>query len=136
MIFAAVLSKTGGSRKLFQLGEASVLKLIVGPSVLRECETVVERKAPGSLPGLARLLDLGGVSISPPASEKDLSAARAIVYHAPDAQVLAEAIAAQVDWLITHDKAHFLVVENADLGLRIGTPGDLIQALEDDFTRF
>jgi hypothetical protein len=38
VIFAAVLSESGGAQVLFSLGEAKVLKLIVGSNVLRECE--------------------------------------------------------------------------------------------------
>ena len=63
VIFAAVLSETGGARKLFRLGEVGVLQLIVGSNVLRECEQVVRRKAPASLPTLAYLLELGKVEI-------------------------------------------------------------------------
>ena len=41
VIFAAVLSPTGGARKLFLLGEAGLLQLVVGPTVLNECQDVV-----------------------------------------------------------------------------------------------
>ena len=41
VIFAAVLSETGGARTLFRLGEVGLLQLIVGSNVLRECEEVV-----------------------------------------------------------------------------------------------
>ena len=53
MIFAAVLSPTGGARKLFLLGEAGLMQLVVGPTVLNECQEVVQRTAPASLPTLA-----------------------------------------------------------------------------------
>ena len=43
VVFAAVLSPTGGSRQLFLLGEVGSLTLIVGPTVLQECEQVVRR---------------------------------------------------------------------------------------------
>jgi len=43
VVFAAVLSPSGGARKLFQLGEARMLGLFVGHAVLRECEEVVRR---------------------------------------------------------------------------------------------
>ena len=64
VIFSAVLSETGGARKLFRLGEAGMLQLIIGRNVLRECEQVVRRKAPESLPTLAYLLELGGIEIA------------------------------------------------------------------------
>ena len=61
VVFAAVLSPTGGARKLFQLGEAGLLRLFIGPNVLRECEEVVRRKSLVSLPTLAQLLAIGRV---------------------------------------------------------------------------
>ena len=136
VIFAAVLSETGGARKLFRLGEAGVLQLIVGSNVLRECEQVVRRKAPASLPTLAYLLELGMVEIATRSTDDFVEQANAIVAYEPDAYVLAEAIGAEPDWFITHDKAHFLNVNpDSSSAIRIGTPGDLIEALEDEFTQ-
>ena len=136
VIFAAVLSETGGARKLFRLGEAGVLQLIVGSNVLRECEQVVRRKAPASLPTLAYLLELGMVEITTRSTDDFVEQANAIVAYEPDACVLAEAIGAEPDWFITHDKAHFLNANpDSSLTIRIGTPGDLIEALEDEFTQ-
>ena len=137
VIFAAVLSETGGARKLFRLGEAGVLQLIVGPNVLRECEDVVRRKVPASLPILAYLLELGMVEIVTQSPDAFIEQATAIVAYKPDAYVLAEAIGAEPDWLITHDKIRFLSANlGTNLAFRIGTPGDLIQWLEDEFTQF
>lgn len=135
VIFAAVLSESGGARILFRLGEAGVLQLIVGSNVLRECEEVVKRKAPASLPKLATLLELGMVEIAAQPIDELIEQAKAMVAYQPDAYILAEAMAAKPDWFITHDKAHFLKAElGTKLTFRIGTPGDLIQALEDQFT--
>jgi len=53
VVFAAVLSPTGGARKLFLLAEARILRLAVGPTFLKECDEVIRRKAPVSLPTLA-----------------------------------------------------------------------------------
>jgi predicted nucleic acid-binding protein len=136
VIFAAVLSETGGARLLFRLGETGMLQLVIGPNVLRDCESVVRRKTPGSLPTLALLLELGHVEIAGPTANEAFSRAQEIVSYEPDAHVLGEAISASPDWFVTHDQAHFL---NLDTGLklpfRIGTPGDLIRSLRDGFTR-
>ena len=134
VVFAAVLSPTGGARKLFQLGETGLLKLFIGPNVLRECDEVVRRKAPASLSTLAQLLEKGGVETTPTPTQKMIEFARSMVAYEPDAYVLAEAISAEPDWFVTHDKEHFLK-ERKDPGLvfHIGTPGDLIQSIKDDF---
>jgi predicted nucleic acid-binding protein len=136
VIFAAVLSETGGARKIFRLGEAGVLQLIVGSNVLRECEQVVRRKAPASLPTLAHLLELGMVEVTTGSPDEFLEQAKAIVAYEPDAYVLAEAKGAEPDWFISHDKAHFLSANpGSSLTIRIGTPGDLIEALEEEATQ-
>ncbi len=134
MIFAAVLSPTGGARKLFHLAEAGVLRLVVGPTVLRETDEVLRRKAMASRPVLAQLLDAGRVKISPAPTEIQVESARQYVQYAPDARVLAEAICAEPDWFITHDKEHFLNQKpESKLAFAIGTPGDLIQSIKDGF---
>lgn len=136
MIFSAILSETGGARKLFRLGEAGMLQLIIGRNVLRECEQVVRRKVPKSLPTLAYLLELGGVEITTGSANDWVTQAKSIVSYQPDAHVLAEAMSAEPDWFITHDKTHFLNADlDSKLSFQVGTPGDLIQALEDEFTQ-
>jgi predicted nucleic acid-binding protein len=134
VIFAAVLSPTGGARKLFHLAEAGIFRLIVGPTVLREADEVVRRKAPASLPVLAQLLDAGRVETSPTPTKAQVEKARQYVQYMPDARVLAEAIRAEPDWFVTHDKEHFLSEKQAiQLEFQIGTPGDLIQSIKDGF---
>jgi predicted nucleic acid-binding protein len=134
VVFAAVLSSTGGARKLFLLGEAELLELTVGPNVLREADEVVRRKAPGSLPLLAQLLEIGKVQTGPTPTPKQVESARKMVDYAPDARVLAEAIRAKADWFVTHDKEHFLKAKIAiQPPFEIGTPGDLLQKFKDEF---
>ena len=135
VIIAAVLSPDGGSRKLFKLAETDVLRLVIGPNVLRECDEVVSQKMPSSSPALAQLLAYSSVETSPAPTNRQIEAAKAYVAYAPDAYVLADSIQAKADWFITHDKEHFLKQRSKiTLPFEIGTPGDLIQRLKDDFT--
>jgi predicted nucleic acid-binding protein len=134
VVFSAVLSPGGGARKLFQLGEAGVVRLFVGKTVLKECDEIVRRKSPSSLPTLARLLSVGLVETSPAAAPEMIEIARSVVCYEPDAYVLAEAIAAEVDWFVTHDKIHFLKDPDvSSFNFRVGTPGDLIQSFKDQW---
>lgn len=135
VLFSAVLSSTGGARKLFLLGEAGLLILVVGKHVLREADEVVRRKAPASLPLLAQLLELGGVETVPAPTHKQMESARSVITYRPDAYVLAEAIRSEADWFVTHDKEHFIKARTSiKLPFEIGTPGDLLQKLKDDFS--
>ena len=113
-----------------------MINLIVGSTELRECEEVVRRKVPKSLPTLVHLVELSRVEVSSQSNKDFIEEAKEIVTYKPDAHVLAEAISANPDWFIPHDKAHFLSADlDSSLEFRIGTPGDIIQALEDDFTK-
>ena len=134
VLFAAVLSPTGGARKLIHLGEAGALRLVIGPTVLNEADEVVRRKAMASRPVLAQLLEAGRVEISSAPTEIQIARARQHVQYAPDARVLAEAIRARPDWFVTHDKEHFLKQKpGLRLPFTVGTPGDLIQSIKDFF---
>lgn len=134
VVFAAVLSPTGGARKLFQLGETGLLKLLIGRHVLWECDQMIRRKAPGSLSLLARLLDAGLVETSPAPTMDQIEIARSLVEYRPDAYVLAEAMASKPDWFVTHDREHFLKEhKKLNLDFQIGTPGDLLQAIVDEY---
>ena len=134
VLFAAVLSPTGGARRLFLLAEAGVLKLVVGPTVLKECDEVIRRKAPGSASRLAQLLAEAQTETSTLPSKRQIKTAQSYVRYAPDAHVLAEAIHAKPNWFVTHDKEHFLKSRSKiKLAFEIGTPGDLIQRFKEDF---
>ncbi len=113
---------------LFRLGEMGLIKLVIGPSVVREADEVVRRKLPASLPGLARLLALGLVEVCEPASPEHIRQAAGYVLYPPDARVLAEALQTAPDWFATHDQGHFLREKSLQkLPFRIGTPGDILQ---------
>lgn len=136
VIIAAVFSDTGGARKLLRLGEVGVIQLVIGPNILRESENVVRRKVPDSLPRLAHLLEIARCDTTSKHPEEVIEKARNIVEYRPDAYVLAEAMEAEPDWFITHDKEHLLGIgQDTRLSFRVGTPGDLIQALEDELSQ-
>lgn len=134
MLFSAVLSSTGGARKLFLLGEAGLLDLMIGPNVLREADETVRRKVPVSLPLLAHLLEKGRMQTTSAPTSKQIESARSMVAYLPDAHVLAEAICSDADWFVTHDKEHFLKAKSSiNLPFEIGAPGDLLQKFKDEF---
>lgn len=132
VIIAAVMSPTGGARLLFHLGQAGTVMLLVGNGVLREAEEVMRRKAPELLGLLAQLLDEAGIEISKPPTPAQQKKARSLLSYSPDADVLAQAISANPDWFVSHDKEHFLGnPELDDLPFKIGTPGDVIAWLRE-----
>ena len=126
-LFAAVLSATGGARQLFKLGEAGVITLWVGPTVLAEMDAVLTRKSPGSKGALALLLDRAKVQIGPAPAPAMQAQAQAVVTYPPDAGVVAEALTAQVDYLVSLDRQHLVDnPRNTALPFPVGTPGDCL----------
>jgi predicted nucleic acid-binding protein len=127
VIIAAVMSPTGGARLLFHLSQAETIRLVVGNGILKEAEQVLQRKAPHLLGLLAQLLDEANIEVGKAPSPRHLRQAKSLIDYMPDADVLAQAMSAKPDWLISHDKEHFLgnPALNA-LPFKIGTPGDVI----------
>jgi len=127
VIVAAVMSPTGGARLLFHLAQAGTIQLLVGSDVLSEAEEVMQRKAPELLGLLAQLLDEAGIEISKPPTNAHQKKAQSLLSNSPDAIVLAQAISADPDWLVSYDKEHFVGNPGLDdLPFKIGTPGDVI----------
>jgi len=124
---AAILSSTGGARLLLKLGEAGTIRIVVGPRVLAELDGVIERKAPAALPQLALLLDASNLDVSPQPPAAMVRRVGRWLEYAPDAHVLAEAMAARADYFVTLDREHFLGNPRLRAApLAIGTPGDCI----------
>jgi len=126
-LFAAVLSSTGGARALLKLSESRTVQLWVGPTVLQEADEVFQRKAPELRPLLAVLLHQAQVQAGPAATAEQHARAAALVDYAPDARIVAEALACRVDYLVTHDQEHLLRSPRlGDLSCQVGTPGDCL----------
>jgi len=126
-LFSAIHSDSGAARLILKLGEAGVLSLWIGPWVLREAESVFNRKSPHSLPYFALLLERAGVQIGEEADDDAMKMALTVVEYAPDAQVLAEAIMLNVDYFVSFDRTHLVGnLRAGTLSFPIGTAGDFL----------
>jgi predicted nucleic acid-binding protein len=127
-LFAGIWSVEGGARMILKLGEAGAIQLLVSSQVLREIESTLRRKAPDLLGLLALLLDRSSVETVPLPAPEVVQESQALTGHPGDAQVLAAAWAAGVDYFVTLDRKHFL--DNPGLKeavpFPIGTPGDFL----------
>jgi predicted nucleic acid-binding protein len=127
VLFAAVLSATGGSRLLLKLGEAGAIDVWVGPRVLAEVDDVLRRKAL-----MARLLDQARAQVAAAPSQEALQLATGAIDYGPDARVLAEAMGAGVSYLATLDRTHFPDrIEGPLASLLIGPPGACLAWIRD-----
>jgi predicted nucleic acid-binding protein len=103
-LMAATLSATGAAYDLLEAGQQGRIALVVSPYVLREVERNLNRKAPRGLNALWERRDQLG-SIDPLPSLID-DVARHV--EPKDAPIVAAAVAAQADYLVTYDRRHLL----------------------------
>ena len=127
-LFSGMLSPTGGARALLILGEFERIRLVVSPEVINELERVLRRKAPELLVDVACLLDRARLEIGKSGTSAEIERCRVLTGHQGDAHILAAALRAQVDFLVTLDREHLLgnPAVNRKAGLRLGTPGDAL----------
>ena len=128
VLFAAVHSETGGARLILKLGEAGAVSLWVGPWVLKEAEGVIGRKSPKSKAYFALLLDRARIQVGEKPGEPVLRQAQSVIEYLPDAQVVAEALALEVDYFVSLDRKHLVGNPRArELPFPIGTAGDFLE---------
>jgi len=126
-LLAAIASDKGGAAEILQLAEVGQVEVLVSRQVVTEAERNIRRKLPGGLPffrkALARILKL----VPDPLLER-VEECKGIISSPVDAPILAAAMVARVDYLVTLDRKHFIneptVAEKS--GLHIGTPGDFL----------
>ncbi len=138
-LFAGVWSPAGGAREVLKLAELGAIQLWASPLVLEELERALRRKAPPSaasgeeatsdaLRWLALLLDRIDMQLVRTLAPQAVEWSGRLINHPGDAHILASARSAQVDYLVTLDREHFL--DNAALRQEapflIGTPGDFL----------
>ncbi len=129
--FAASASSTGASALILEFASKGLIHVTASRLVLREAERNLRGKRPAKdLQAFHRLLKLVKLRIIPTPSE-DACAKYEGIIHPKDVPVLAAAVSAKVDYLITLDRRHFLTqtVTTQVKGLAILTPGDFLQEI-------
>jgi putative PIN family toxin of toxin-antitoxin system len=132
-LIAGLLSDSGGARALFALGEAQALQLWCSQDVLAELDTVLRQKIPQQLPVVSAWLARIRIELVQPPSIKTTRKLHRLVGHPKDPVVLAGAVDAKMDYLVTLDREHML--SNPSLrkahAFPIGTPGDCLAWFRD-----
>lgn len=126
VLYAACYSKTGSARELLLASVRGLLVLVVSPHVLKEVERNLAHKAPHALSSFRALIQLVDPEITEMPTPDELEQAAA--YTAlKDAPIVAAAIKARVDYLVTWDRKHLIDPPEVakDSGLNIVTPGEL-----------
>lgn len=136
VLIAAAGSRTGASRAVVMLAEVGLFRLVVSRQVLDECERNLRRKLPAALPLFAELLAAVSLEVVPDPDDTVVAPYRALI--APkDAPILAAAVEAAADRLLTLDVKDFTPSVGEATGLVIQSPGEFVAHLREtiDATR-
>jgi predicted nucleic acid-binding protein len=132
-LIAGIISVTGAAHLLLKLSEYQDISLTVNEFVIAECERSFARKSPHNLPILQYAIKKSQLRILENPSPEEVRANLYLISDPYDVPILLSAMQARVDFLVTHNRKHFLddpqVGEKT--GLRIGTPGDALAWLRD-----
>jgi len=135
-LFAGVVSPTGAARALLVLGEIGRITLVISEQVITETERALARKAPQALPFYQEAIQASHIQIVTNPSAAEVARHRHLISHAADVPIVLAAMQAQVDFLVTLNRRHFIDDPGVALksGLRIGTPGDALSWLYETAT--
>jgi len=134
-LFAGIASPSGAARVLLLLGETGQIALFVSEQVIAETERAVARKIPRLLPELRQAILKSGLLILPDPPIDAVLARLDWISHAADAPILVAAVQAEVDYLVTLNRIHFLDDPQVAVrsGLRIGAPGEVLAWVRSQF---
>ena len=132
VVIAGLLSRTGASAAILDLGEAEEILPVVSRQVLVEADRTVLAKFPQLIERYRMFIrNLAPLLVEDPSAALVREAATHIAPH--DAPILAAATAARADYLITLNTKHFLTPPvRAFCPCSILTPGEFLTA----FRRF
>jgi len=127
-LFAGVVSSTGAARAPLLLAERGMVTLVVSEQVVVETERAVARKIPQALAHYREALRSTGLRIVRDPAPEEVQAHRDIIAHQADVPIVVAAMEAQVAYLVTFNRRHFIDDPGVAVrsGLRIGTPGDAL----------
>jgi predicted nucleic acid-binding protein len=117
LVIAVILTENPKSpgNGLFRLGAEGLLDIRISPDVLREAEQVLIAQAGENVERgrrlvarLAETLALAGAATTPQPNEDTIQRCIEYTRYRPDARVVAAAIEADVEVLVTYDRQHLL----------------------------
>jgi putative PIN family toxin of toxin-antitoxin system len=126
-LIAGIVSPTGSAREVLRLCEAGAVELLVSRQVLTEADRNLSAKLPALVPDYRHLMQRMSPTLVEDPTQEEVAHAVRVIHH-KDAPILAAAISAEVDYLITWNTKHFhkLPVARA-VRFRIATPGEFLE---------
>ena len=130
-LIAGIISPTGAAHEVLRLCEAKVVELVVSRQVLTEADRNLSEKLPDLIPDYKALLPHLFPHLVQDPSLKAVEQSGKVINH-KDAPILAAALEAGVDYLVTWNTRHFHKKAVREyVPFKIVTPGEFL----DDFRR-
>lgn len=126
VLIAGADSRTGASNAVLKLAEAGLIQLVVNRQVLDEAERNIRLKLPRAMPNFAVQMAQLSLEIVPDPPKNEINKWVSII-EVTDAPILASAILAKVDRLLSLNTKDFNDDVAQASGLIIQTPGAFIQ---------
>ena len=130
VLIAGVASVTGASATVLDLCEAESIQMVISRQVLVEADRNLSAKLPRLVTQFRQFIkDLAPIMVEdPPAVAVERAAA---LIDRKDAAILAAAVEATVDYLITLDKKHFLKQKvQRSIPIEVCTPAEFLRIFE------
>lgn len=132
VLISGLLSQTGASARLLDLGDAEEIDLIFTPYVLIESDRVIAKKLPHLTERYYRFLKDFRFELREEPPSAEVRAAEGVITDAGDAPILAAAKLARVDYLVMLDVRHFHTPRaRAYLPIPILTPAEFLAVFRD-----
>lgn len=137
VLLGGIIAQWGLDKAVLSMCAAKIARLVLAETVRDEVEENLNLHAQ-SLPlvqarqvteDYRRLIELTNPEIIPYPEADSVRANRRLIRHEADVPVLLAAMAAQPDWLLTHNTKHFTVAVARRAGLRIATPNRFFRTL-------
>lgn len=128
VLIAAAISPTGSARDLITSSLKNKFKIIISDLVLEETVRNLANKAPKALPAFQLFLEALNPEVVSPAKSLAMKASK--VVELKDAPIVAGAVAAKVDYLVSFDRKHLLQQKQKieeSLKIKVVTPDELIK---------
>jgi hypothetical protein len=136
-LFAGIASSTGAARALLLLAEAGQITITVSEQGVTETERALARKLPQALLYYREAIRSTGLRIVRDPSVDESRAHQGIIGHPADVPIVVAAMKADVDYLATFNRRHFIDDPGvaARSGIPMGTPGEALAWVREQLVR-
>lgn len=137
VLLGGIVADWGLDKAVLSLCAANIARLVLAEAVRDEVEENLlihaqrfpALKADKLVEAYRRLIELTSPEIIPYPDLAAVRRGRSLIRHEPDVPVLLSAVAAQPDWLLTHNTKHFTPAVAQRTALRIATPIQFFRTL-------